>query len=116
MKRFLLFAGAEVTKANGLMGFVADFDSCADALLSLVDQQSPSDWWHVLDTHTGEVIERHHIHVRSGLIGFQRSDRVVGSQAQGSQMPAPAPPDTVMGWRPTCEPAWRALPGAGAST
>jgi hypothetical protein len=84
MKRFLLFAGTDLAKANGVTGFVADFDSSAEALVLLVDQQTPSEWWHILDTQTGEVIERRQIRLSNGTIGFQRSDRIVGTPAQRS--------------------------------
>jgi hypothetical protein len=70
---------------------VNDFDSAADAFLSLVDQQTPSEWWHILDTQTGEVIERRHIRTSNGMIGFQRSERVVGSQATKKTLPIAAP-------------------------
>ena len=82
MKQFLLFAGTEAMKASGMNGFVADFDSAAEAFLSLVDHQTPSEWWHILDTQTGEVIERRHIRANNGSIAFQRSDRVVGTQGK----------------------------------
>ncbi len=62
-------------------GFVGDFDSIAEAFLSLIDQQVASEWWHVLDTKTGEVVERQHLRTNKGMIGFQKSDWVVGSQA-----------------------------------
>jgi hypothetical protein len=91
MKQFLLFAGTEATKAPGVTGFVNDFDSAAEAFLSLVDQQTPSEWWHILDTQTGEVIERRHIRTSNGMIGFQRSEQVVGSQATKKTLPIAAP-------------------------
>jgi hypothetical protein len=79
MKQYLLFAGAEDSTTVGVQGLVGDFDSVAEAFLSLVDNQTPSEWWHVLDTRTGEVIERRHIRVSNGMIGFQRSDWVAGA-------------------------------------
>ena len=82
MKRFLLFAGTDVAKANGVTSFVADFDSSAEALVLLVDHQKPAEWWHILDTQTGEVIERRQIRLGNGTIGFQRSDRIVGTPAK----------------------------------
>lgn len=90
MKQFLLFAGAEAAKANGIAGFVADFDTAADAFLSMLDNQTPSEWWHVLDTQTGEVIERRHIRTHNGMIGFQRSDRIVGTQPKKLPISTPA--------------------------
>jgi hypothetical protein len=90
MKQFLLFAGTESARADGVNGFVGDFDTAADAFLSLVDCQTPSQWWHVLDTQTGEVIERRHIRTSNGMIGFQRSDRIVGTQAKKLPISAPA--------------------------
>jgi hypothetical protein len=90
MKRFLLFAGTDVANANGVTGFVADFDSSAEALVLLVDQQKPCEWWHILDTQTGEVIERRQIRLSNGTIGFERSDRIVGTKAKTLPISAPA--------------------------
>ena len=90
MKQFLLFAGTETTKTDGVRGFVGDFDSVAEAYLSLVDQQTPSQWWHVLDTKTGEVTERRHIRTSNGMIGFQRSEWVVGSPAKKASISLPS--------------------------
>jgi len=42
MKQYLLFAGREGTDLKGVRGFVGDFDSFAEACVSLVDQQAPS--------------------------------------------------------------------------
>jgi hypothetical protein len=89
MKRFLLFAGTDVAKANGVTSFVADFDSSAEALVLLVDHQKPAEWWHILDTQTGEVIERRQIRLHNGTIGFQRSDRIVGTQAETMPISVP---------------------------
>jgi len=80
MKRFLLFAGAEASKTAGVNGFAGDYETALEAYVSLVDNQTPSEWWHILDTQTGEVIERRHLKV-NGSLSFMRSDRVVGSQA-----------------------------------
>lgn len=91
MKQFLLFAGTETTKTDGVNGLAGDFDSAAEAFLSLVDKQTPSEWWHVLDTQTGEVIERRHVRMSNGMIGFQRSERVVGAQAKKLPISAPIP-------------------------
>ena len=95
MKQYLLFAGREETNLKGVHGFVGDFDSFAEAFVALVDQQTPSQWWHVLDTKTGEVVERQNLKVNNGMIGFQRSDWVVGQptkeEAIAALTPAPAP-------------------------
>jgi hypothetical protein len=91
MKQFLLFAGTESAKTAGVHGLVGDFDSIADAFLSLVDHQTPSEWWHVLDTKTGEVYERRHIRTNNGMVAFQRSEWVVGTS---SKKPAIALPTT----------------------
>lgn len=95
MKRFLLFAGTELAKANGVAGFVADFESSAEALVLLVDQQTPSEWWHILDTQTGEVIERRQIRLSNGAIGFERSDRIVGTPAKMTIASAGAARETL---------------------
>jgi hypothetical protein len=80
MKRFLLFAGAETSKTVGVDGLAGDYETALEAYVSLVDNQTPSGWWHILDTQTGEVIERRHLKV-NGSLSFMRSDRIVGSQA-----------------------------------
>jgi hypothetical protein len=90
MKQFLLFAGTEAAKVDGVRGFIGDFDSVAEAFLSLVDQQTPSEWWHVLDTKTGEVTERRHIRTSNGMIGFHRSDWVVGTPAKKGPIALPS--------------------------
>jgi hypothetical protein len=91
MKQFLLFAGTEANKASGVNGFVNDFESAAEAFLSLVDQQTPSEWWHILDTQSGEVIERRHVRTNNGMIGFQRSERIVGTQSTKKTLPIATP-------------------------
>jgi hypothetical protein len=90
MKQYLLFAGTEAAKSDGVRGFVGDFDSIAEAFLSLVDQQTPSEWWHVLDTKTGEVTERRHIRTTNGMVGFQRSDWVIGTPAKKGPIALPS--------------------------
>jgi endonuclease IV len=95
MKQYLLFAGTETNKTGGLHGFAGDFDTVAEAFLSLVDQQTASEWWHVLDTKTGEVYERRHIRMNNGMIGFQRSDWVVGTPAKKVPIAAPTPAPVV---------------------
>ncbi|MBM6580983.1 hypothetical protein ILT44_12385 [Microvirga sp. BT689] len=81
MKRFLLFAGTEASKTVGVNGFAGDYETALEAYVSLVDNQTPSEWWHILDTQTGEVVERRHLKV-NGSLSFMRSDRIIGSQAQ----------------------------------
>jgi hypothetical protein len=81
MKRFLLFAGTETSKTVGVNGLSGDYETALEAYVSLVDNQTPSEWWHILDTQTGEVIERRHLKV-NGSLSFTRSDRIIGSQAQ----------------------------------
>jgi hypothetical protein len=85
MKQFLLFAGTADNPAGGMHGFAGDFDSIAEAFLGLVDSQIASEWWHVLDTKTGEVVARQHLKTAKGMIGFQKSDWIVGS---GSSLPS----------------------------
>ena len=82
MKQYLLFAGQDDRTANGVQALVGDFDSFAEAFVSLVDRQTPSQWWHVLDTKTGEVYERRHIRTNNGMVAFQRSEWVVGTAAK----------------------------------
>ncbi|HEX2554896.1 MAG TPA: hypothetical protein VHL98_14440 [Microvirga sp.] len=95
MKQFLLFAGRAQSGTAGVHGLAGDFDSFADAFISLIDRQTPCDWWHILDTRTGEVVERRHLKVSNGMIGFQRSDWVVGEGGPDEPLasitlPAPA--------------------------
>ncbi len=94
MKQYLLFAGQDDRTANGVQALVGDFDSFAEAFVSLVDRQTPSQWWHVLDTKTGEVIERRHIRASNGMIGFQRSDWVVGTPAKKAPISLPSTADS----------------------
>jgi hypothetical protein len=92
MKQFLLFAGCASTNLKGIHGFVGDYDSFAEAFVALVDRQIPSEWWHILDTQTGEVVERQHLKVRNGMIGFERSHWVVGQPTKEEPVAAaPAP-------------------------
>ena len=91
MRQYLLFAGREDASLKGVHGLVGDFDSFADAFVSLVDQQTLAQWWHVLDTKTGEVVERRHLRVSNGMVGFERSDWVVGQTAKVEAAAAPTP-------------------------
>jgi hypothetical protein len=91
MKRFLLFAGNEHSRGFGANGLINDFDSAAEALVSMVDHQIPSTWWHVLDTQTGEVIDREHVRIKDGVLSFATSERIVGAKApQKPAMPSVA--------------------------
>ncbi len=93
MKQFLLFAGQDDTNARGAQGLVGDFDSFAEAFVSLIDHQTPSQWWHILDTKTGEVIERRHLKISNNMIGFQRSEWTIGQASQqGAITPLSLPP------------------------
>lgn len=93
MKQFLLFAGQEDTSSKGVHGFVGDFDSFAEAFVFLIDHQTPSQWWHILDTTTGEVVERRHLKISNNMIGFQRSDWTIGQASlQGAITPVSLPP------------------------
>jgi hypothetical protein len=92
MKRYLLFAGSGSSNALGVNGLVSDFDSAVEAFLSIVDNQTPSAWWHVLDTQTGEVIERLHVRVKDNVLSFAKSERVVGTKTpKVALMPAAKP-------------------------
>ena len=89
MKQFMLFAGQNDANLKGVHGFVGDFESFAEAFVALVDRQAPSQWWHFLDTKTGEVVERQHLKVNNGMIGFQKSEWVAG-QPTTEAIAAPA--------------------------
>ncbi len=91
MKQYLLFAGRADANLKGVQGLVGDFDSFAEAFVSLVDQQTPAAWWHILDTQTGEVVERQHLKVHSGMIGFERSAWIAGQPAQEEPLAVTAP-------------------------
>ena len=95
MKQYLLFAGRANSHASGVHGFVWDFDSFTEAFVSLVDRQTPSEWWHILDTKTGEVVERKHLKVHNGMIGFERSHWVVGQPTKEEPITVPAPVATM---------------------
>ncbi len=99
MKQFMLFAGQNDVNFKGVHGVVGDFDSFAEAFVALVDRQTPAQWWHVLDTKTGEVVERQHLKVHNGMIGFERSEWIAGQSAReeaiAASSPAPAPEPTM---------------------
>jgi hypothetical protein len=90
MKRFLLFAGTEASGGFGAGGLVNDFDTAADAFVALVDHQVPSTWWHILDTQTGEILDREHVQVKDGTLSFTKSTRVAGSRAAQTTLPSVA--------------------------
>ena len=92
MKRYLLFAGHNSANAPGVNGLIGDYDGPAEAFLSLVDNQTPSTWWHILDTHTGEVIEREHLRAKDSVLSFDKSDRVVGYASPRMAVLPPAKP------------------------
>ncbi len=91
MKPYLLFAGREDADLKGVQGLVGSFDSFAEAFVSLVDQQTPALWWHVLDTKSGEVVERRHLKVHNGMIGFERSAWIAGQPVQEEVIAVTAP-------------------------
>ncbi len=91
MKQYLLFAGRANTHAAGVHALIGDFDSFAEAFVSLVDRQTASEWWHILDTMTGEVVERQHLKVHNGMIGFERSHWIVGQPPKEGSIAVPAP-------------------------
>ena len=98
MKQYLLFAGRDDASVKGVHGYAGDFDSFAEAFVALVDRQTPSEWWHILDTKTGEVVERQHLKVHNGMIGFERSQWVAGQATKVEAVvaaSAPAPAITV---------------------
>ncbi len=99
MKQYLLFAGRDDAHLKGVQALVGDFDSFAEAFIAMVDRQNPAAWWHILDTHTGEVVERRHLKVHNGMIGFERSEWIAGQSAReeaiAASSPAPAPEPTM---------------------
>ena len=95
MKQYLLFAGREDTNLKGVHGFVGDFDSFAEAFVALVDRQAPSQWWHILDTKTGEVVERQHLKVHNGMVGFERSHWVLGHPVREEAITLPPPATAI---------------------
>ncbi len=95
MKQYLLFAGRGDADLKGVQALVGDFDSFADAFVSLVDQQTAAQWWHILDTKSGEVVERRHLKVHNGMIGFERSEWVLGDSLKAEPVVVAAPNATV---------------------
>jgi hypothetical protein len=95
MKQYLLFAGRDDANLKGVHGLVGDFDSLADAFVALVDRQVLSEWWHVLDTKTGEVVERQHLKIHNAMIGFERSHWVAGQPSKLEPVVTAAPVPTV---------------------
>jgi len=55
VKRFLLFGGDAHCAEGGWNDFVDSFDSQEKAIASLRDGKL--DWWHVVDTQTGEKVD-----------------------------------------------------------
>lgn len=95
MKQYLLFAGRGDANLKGVQALVGDFDSFAEAFVSLVDHQTLSEWWHILDTKSGEVVERRHLKVHNGMIGFERSEWVLGDSPKAGPVVVAAPHATV---------------------
>src|ERR687893_571716 len=106
MKQYLLFAGRGDADLKGVQALVGDFDSFAEAFVALVDQQTPAQWWHILDTKSGEVVERRHLKVHNGMIGFERSHWVVGQprKEEAKAIPALAPTSAIAAAEPISAP------------
>lgn len=93
MKRFMLFAGDNNnTNAVGVHGLVGDFDSVAEAFMSLVDNQTPSVWWHVLDSQTGEVHDRQNLQINGNGLTFGDTTWNVARGASLPVVPAATKP------------------------
>jgi hypothetical protein len=56
LKRYLVFAGDSYYPGGGWEDFVDSFDSLDEAHASAATAQEKSDWSHVVDTHTGQVV------------------------------------------------------------
>lgn len=58
MKRFHLFAGDDYYPAGGARDLRGSFDSVWDAVEHMANK--PADWWHVLDSQTGQIVKESH--------------------------------------------------------
>lgn len=72
MKRYLLFVGYNYYPSGGWDDFVNSYDTVEEAMLAVNDKETPYfkqdaflsypktignvDWWHVIDTTTGEEV------------------------------------------------------------
>ena len=56
MKRFLLFYGPIGEATGGWDDFASDHDSIEHATAEAEKQKRFADWWHVVDTATGEYV------------------------------------------------------------
>lgn len=56
MKRYLLFAGSSYYPAGGWKDFRGSHDAVIDAIRDAATLFC--DWWQVVDTQTGEIIEQ----------------------------------------------------------
>lgn len=57
MKRFILFAGYTYYPCGGADDMRGSFDTLLEATTQAATTHC--DWWHVLDTQTGEVAAKH---------------------------------------------------------
>ena len=57
-KPFLAFCGAHYYP-NGGWGDVVDyFDTVEDALAALLNSRLETDWWHIVDIRTGQIVRK----------------------------------------------------------
>lgn len=59
MKQFLLFSGLDRYPSGGWEDFQGSFDSFQDAALLVANNNGVIhfDWWHVVDSTTGEIVK-----------------------------------------------------------
>ena len=58
LKRYLLFCGGTYYPYGGWDDFAGSYDSLEQAEKAAYD-----DWWHIVDSDTGEIIKRDRRHV-----------------------------------------------------
>lgn len=56
MKRYLLFAGESYYPVGGWKDFVDSYDTIEEAVSY---GRAAGDWWHVVDSATGKIVEKY---------------------------------------------------------
>ena len=59
MKRYLLFSGDQHYPLGGWEDFQGSFDTPSEAIAAVVAKHSSHDWWEIVDTEIGEIVQRH---------------------------------------------------------
>lgn len=57
MKRFHLFVGDNYYPDGGAKDLQGSFDTIGEAVEHVANMRNGADWWHVLDSSTGEIVK-----------------------------------------------------------